>query len=339
MEIDIEEVKNRRALAVWLGLCALSVLIMALIGAITRLTESGLSIVEWKPLTGVLPPFSTAEWLQQFTLYQASPEYRLHNLGMSLADFRQIFFWEWLHRTWAHLIGVIFLLPFLFFFFTKRIPRWLWPRLLGLFALGGLQGLIGWYMVASGLVDRPSVSHYRLALHLGTAFLIYAVMLWQVFALVIPKIGDINGLRKTSWRILPLLLITMVWGAFVAGLHAGTVYNTFPLMANEILPPEAFTIQPVWLNFTMNTALVQFMHRWLAIGTAFAIFAFAWKLECYDRRVARLLGAAVLLQVVLGISTLLSGAEIALATLHQLGAITVLSCYLLALYRLSASKV
>lgn len=328
---------NHRALAIWLGLCAFSVLVMALIGAITRLTESGLSIVEWKPLTGVLPPLSTGEWLRQFTLYQDSPEYRLHNLGMSLPEFQRIFFWEWLHRTFAHLIGAIFLLPFLFFFFTKRIPRWLWPRLLGLFALGGLQGLIGWYMVASGLVDRPSVSHYRLALHLGTAFLIYSVMLWQVFALVIPRLSDApTQLRKTGWRLLPLVLVTMVWGAFVAGLHAGTVYNTFPLMAGQVLPEESFSIQPVWLNFFQNTALVQFTHRWLAIGTAFAVFAFAWKLERQDRIGARLLGAAVLLQVGLGITALLHGVPVVLGTLHQLGAITVLSCYLLALYRLSA---
>lgn len=329
---------NKRLL-IWLGLCAAAVFLMALIGAVTRLTESGLSMVEWKPLIGVLPPLSAAEWARVFGLYQQSPEYRILNAGMPLADFKHIFFWEWLHRTWGHVIGALFLLPFLWFFFTRQIPRTLLPRLVMLFALGGLQGFIGWYMVASGLVDRPSVSHYRLALHLGTAFLIYALTIWLIFKLRVSRLADAPPrLRCLGWMLLPLPIVTMVWGAFVAGLDAGYVYNTFPLMEGHLLPPEALSLDPLWTNTVQNTAMVQFIHRWLAIGTAFAIFAFAWRLERVDRRVAIALGASVLVQVALGISTLLTQVNIVLAAAHQGGALILLSCYLLALYRLGKEK-
>lgn len=331
--------QTARRLSIWLGCCAAAVFLMALIGAITRLTESGLSMVEWTPLLGVLPPLSVAEWERVFTLYQGSPEYKLLNAGMSLDEFKYIFFWEWLHRTWGHLIGIVFLLPFLFFVATRQIPRSLLPRLLALFALGGLQGMIGWYMVASGLVDRPSVSHFRLALHLGTAFLIYSFTLWLIFKLRVPRLADAPAsLRKLGWLVLPLPIITMVWGAFVAGLHAGYAYNTYPLMEGHFLPPEAWTLTPLWQNAVQNTALVQFIHRWLAIGAAFAIFAFAWRLERIDRKVGIALGAAVLCQVALGITTLLKHVNIVLATAHQGGALIVLSLMLLALYRLGDAK-
>lgn len=331
--------QTARRLSVWLALFAAAVFLMALIGAITRLTESGLSMVEWKPLIGVLPPLSDTEWARVFGLYQESPEYRVMHAGMDLAEFKNIFFWEWLHRTWGHLIGAAFLLPFLYFFFTRQIPKTLLPRLLFIFALGGLQGFIGWYMVASGLVDRPSVSHYRLALHLGMAFLIYAATLWTIFMLRVPRptIAPVK-LRKLGWMLLPLPLLTMVWGAFTAGLKAGYAYNTFPLMNGTLVPAEAWSLSPFWLNLLANSAAVQFTHRWLAIATAFAIFAFAARLERTDRKVAIWLGAAVLVQVLLGISTLLTGVNIALAAAHQAGALTVLSLFLLALYRLGKEK-
>lgn len=330
---------NRKYLSLWLTLCAASVFVMALIGAITRLTESGLSMVEWKPLIGVLPPLSMAEWERVFALYQQSPEYKLINNGMALAEFKHIFFWEWLHRTWGHVIGAFFLLPFLFFWLTRRIPAWLMPRLLVLFALGGLQGFVGWFMVASGLVDRPSVSHYRLALHLGMAVLIYAVTLWQIYTLSVARAENApSQLRRLGWWLLPLPVLTMVWGAFVAGLDAGFAYNTFPLMEGHVLPPEAWSLSPLWTNFVQNTAMVQFVHRTLAITTAFAIFFYASKLERVDRKVAIALGAVVLGQVALGVATLLSHVNTELGTLHQGGALTLLSVYLLSLYRLGRTK-
>ena len=331
--------RTARALSVWLALFAATVFLMAMIGAITRLTESGLSMVEWKPLIGVLPPVSATEWARVFGLYQQSPEFHIMHGAMGLEDFKHIFFWEWLHRTWGHIIGAVFLLPFLFFFFTRRIPRALLPRLLVIFALGGLQGFIGWYMVASGLVDRPSVSHYRLALHLGMAFLIYAATLWCIFLLRVPRVAAPDKLRRTGWALLPLPVLTMIWGAFTAGLKAGFAYNNFPLMDGKLVPDEAWNLQPLWLNFVANSAAVQFTHRWLAIVTAFAIFAFAARLERTDRRVAIALGGVVLLQITLGILTLLTGVDIVLATLHQAGALTVLSVYLLALCRIGKTHV
>ncbi len=260
-----------RAIALWLLFCCGMVFAMAVIGAITRLTESGLSMVEWKPLIGMLPPLSEAEWNRVFGLYQATPEYRYINAGMSLDEFKHIFFWEWFHRLWGQLIGFAFLLPFLWFWATKRIPKGLMPKLLGLFLLGGLQGGIGWFMVVSGLVDRPSVSHYRLALHLGVAFTIFGLMLWVALGLLDPKpesgrSGAAPALRRHAGLALGLVAVTVAWGAFVAGLDAGMIYNTWPLMGGHLVPEDMWFLDPAALNFVENHAGVQFTHRWLAIA-------------------------------------------------------------------------
>lgn len=329
-----------RPIAYWLLGCAGMVFAMALIGAITRLTESGLSITEWKPITGALPPIGEAAWLEAFAKYKATPEFQIKHSYMNLADFQAIYFWEWLHRLWGRLIGLVFAVPFVFLWATGRVPRPLVGRLIGLLALGGLQGGIGWFMVQSGLADRPDVSHYRLALHLVTALVIYGLLLWVAIGLLRPGSGADAGTRRHGWTALALLAVTVVWGAFVAGLDAGRAYNTWPLMDGRFAPPEMWTIVPAWLNPTENTAMVQFLHRWLAMATAIVVFAFAWGLR-RAHKVAWWLAFAVMGQVLLGIVTLLLQVPVALGTAHQAGAITVLTLlvWLLAAIRTPARPV
>lgn len=343
---------GHRAIAVWLLITAALVFAMTVIGAITRLTESGLSMVEWRPLVGTLPPLSEDEWLRVFELYRQTPEYLYLNAGMSLAEFQRIFFWEWLHRLWGRLIGLVFLVPFLWFWLSGRLDRPLFWRLLGLLLLGGLQGLLGWFMVMSGLVDRPSVSHYRLAAHLGLALVIYSLLIWQALALLRPRPDGVETAPTGALAVpagharaaLGLVGVTILWGAFVAGLDAGLAYNSFPLMDGAFLPPEAWALSPAWLNFVENTALVQFTHRWLGIAAALVVLALWWRVLVCEalaegtRRLANGLAAMVLLQVILGVATLLAGVPVWLGALHQAGAVLVLTlllglCYALALPR------
>jgi cytochrome c oxidase assembly protein subunit 15 len=328
---DDARAKASRAIAIWLFTCAGMVFAMAVIGAITRLTESGLSMTEWRPLIGTLPPLSDAEWTRVFGLYQQTPEYRFINAGMTIDDFKTIFFWEWLHRLWGRLIGVVFALPFLVLWLSGTIrraghgPGLTWT-LVGLLVLGGLQGVMGWVMVQSGLVDRPSVSHYRLAAHLGLAFLIFCWLIWV--ALTVRNRFDTlqvsAGLRRLGWIALILTGVTVMWGAMVAGLDAGLAYNSFPLMNGAVLPSEALALHPLWLNLFDNTAMVQFIHRWLAIVTTIVILGLAWRAgrlpEC--RSLASALAFMVVIQVGLGITTLLLAVPITVATLHQAGALT-----------------
>jgi cytochrome c oxidase assembly protein subunit 15 len=324
-----------RRVAGWLLFTAAMVFAMAVIGAITRLTESGLSMVEWRPLIGTLPPLSDAEWQRVFDLYRQTPEYRFINAGMSLAEFKEIFFWEWLHRLWGRLIGLVFVLPLVWFWLRGTLSRighvqnlrW---KLVGLLALGGLQGVMGWVMVQSGLVDRPSVSQYRLAAHLGLAFVIFSLLIWMALRLLRPARADqpagLAGVRRHGWWTLGLVGVTVFWGALVAGLDAGLAYNSWPLMGGAILPPEAFSIAPAWLNAFENTALVQFIHRWLAILAALAALALGLRAlsagaDGPARPLAWALMAMVLVQVGLGIATLLLAVPIWLGALHQAGAL------------------
>lgn len=323
-----------RSVARWLFLCAAMVFAMAVIGAVTRLTESGLSIVEWAPIKGALPPLSDQAWADAFAAYKATPEYLYKNSGMSLDAFKAIFFWEWLHRLWGRLIGLVFAAGLVWFWWRGGISARLRLQLLGLLVLGGLQGALGWFMVMSGLVDRPSVSHYRLAAHLGLAVLLYALILWTAYGLALPRLGGFakaSALRRHAAIAIGCVAVTMCWGAFVAGLDAGQVYNTFPLMDGQVLPAEAFTIIPAWLNLFDNTALVQFTHRWLAIGTALVVLALAFR--CRGTAVAgwgAAVGAMVLVQLGLGVSTLLLHVPVALGAMHQAGALLLLA-FLLAL--------
>ncbi len=335
------------AIGVWLLTCAAMVFGIVIIGGITRLTHSGLSMVEWRPLIGILPPLSEAEWLRVFGLYQLSPEYLQVNKGMTLEAFQGIFWWEWFHRLFAQMIGLVFLLPFLFFWLTKRVRKDLMPNLIGLFLLGGMQGVVGWLMVASGLVDRPAVSHYRLAAHLSTALLIFSFLLWQALTLLRPlaRSAAVAGAKAWTLRLhlrlaLLLALTTLVWGALVAGLHAGLIYNTFPLMNGEFIAGEAWSYDPKWVNIFENHAAVQFCHRWLAITTGFVILLYGWRVASIEtlapatRRLGFALGAWVLVQISLGITTLVLSVPVPTAVTHQAGAFVLLSLILWALHDL-----
>ncbi len=320
---------SNRAIALWLATCCGMVVAMMLIGAVTRLTESGLSMVEWRPLIGSLPPLSEAEWQRVFALYRETSEYQLANAGMSLAEFKTIFWWEYIHRVWGRLIGLVFALPFFWFLLRRRIPPGLTPHLTVLLALGALQGVIGWWMVKSGFVDRTDVSQYRLAVHLGMAFLILGYMLWLALGLLRKDGTDplSKGLRRGGWALMAVVSVTVVSGALVAGLNAGLVYNEWPLMGAGLVPAEYTELQPFWRNLFDNPGAVQFDHRLLAYLTAGAVVLF-WigtvraPASRQTRLAALLLMLTVAGQVLLGIATVLTSVPLALGVLHQAGAIT-----------------
>ena len=324
-----------RALAGWLLACCALVFAMVILGGVTRLTGSGLSIVEWKPVTGLVPPLSQEAWETEFDKYRASPEYRKINVGMDLDGFKSIYWFEYAHRLLGRTIGVAFLVPFLYFLARRRIAPALTPRLVGLFLLGGLQGLMGWYMVASGLVDNPHVSQYRLTAHLLLAFVIYGYMLWLALDLWYPRHPHAMPpgharLRTPALALALWALLTIASGGFVAGLKAGFAYNTFPLMDGHWVPQVMWLLEPWWHNLFENIATVQFNHRLLAILTLAGVVAlWLWgrrhDLGGRARLALHLVLAAGLLQVSLGISTLLLHVPITLAAAHQGGALLLLS--------------
>jgi cytochrome c oxidase assembly protein subunit 15 len=310
------------------------IFLMVVIGGVTRLTESGLSITEWKPVTGVVPPLTAAAWQAEFERYQQIPQYRLMNEGMTLAEFKSIFFWEYVHRLWGRLIGVAFLLPLIWFAVRRRIPRRLLPALGLLFVLGGLQGALGWYMVESGLTHRVNVSQYRLAAHLVFALLIYAAMLWTALGVLRPAPAeDAPGaarLRPWATALVGLVFLTITAGAFVAGLRAGLTYNTFPLMDGRFVPAGYLQLSPWWRNWFESIEAVQFNHRLLAETTFLAVLAlWAYGMrhapQGRPRRALHALLAAACLQVGLGIATLLLVVPIPLAAAHQAGAVLLLT--------------
>lgn len=322
-----------RALRTWLMLCCALVFIMIVIGAITRLTESGLSIVEWKLVTGIIPPITETQWQYEFEEYRNSPEFLKKNFWMTVADFKNIYFWEWLHRLLGRIIGLAYALPFLFFLYKRAIPNGYALKLGGLVLLVGAQGLMGWYMVQSGLVDQPAVSHFRLAAHLGLALILYAMTLWYVLALGQAKKAVHNPgnqkLHALGWCGLLLLSITILWGAFTAGLDAGLVYNdTFPMMGKSWIPDEITQAPAPLTTLIESHAGVQFMHRWLAMLTAAYLLAYALYAIFSQNMPGKSYPALVIMivaQVALGIITLFSGVHIAPAALHQAGAVALLT--------------
>ena len=296
---------------------------MVVLGGVTRLTGSGLSMVDWRPVTGVLPPLGDSEWQQVFEMYQQTPEFQKENSHMDVSDFKGIFWLEYLHRLLGRTIGIVFLVPFLFFVWKGYIQKREFPKYTLMFVLGGMQGVLGWYMVKSGLVDNPNVSQYRLAAHLLAAFLIYAYMFWVALTLLFPP----RETQRHPWygktlALTALITVTVMSGAFVAGLKAGKIYNTFPKMGEYWIPPDVLALEPVWRNFFDNMATVQFEHRVLAITTFVLIVAYWARLRKADlparirRGVNALLHTAVL-QVALGIATLLLVVPISLAASHQ----------------------
>jgi heme a synthase len=323
------------AVAIWLWLVALLVFAMIVVGGATRLTDSGLSITEWRPLLGAIPPLNDAHWLEAFEKYRQIPEYDLVNKGMSLEDFKFIYWWEWSHRFLGRLIGVVFALPLLVFWMSGRLRAGLPLKLAGVLALGGLQGAIGWYMVQSGLADRVDVSQYRLALHLTTAFVILGLLVW--LALETSDGRSATGawpaggaIRYGAAAIVGLVLLQVVLGAFVAGLKAGLVYNTWPDMNGAIVPPDYWTTTPAYLSIFESHAATQFNHRMTAylVGAA-ALVQSALLLRGPADHCSRVSGyalvAAVFAQMVIGIATLLSAVPLSLGLLHQGGGAIVLA--------------
>ncbi|SEK58018.1 COX15/CtaA family protein [Nitrosovibrio tenuis] len=321
----------QKSIAVWLLACCALVFAMVVVGGVTRLTESGLSIVEWQPIVGTMPPLSQKDWDELFEKYHQSPQYKKVNLGMSLDEFKGIFWWEYFHRLLGRVIGLAFFIPFLYFMAKKAIDRPLGLRLTGIFILGGLQGAMGWYMVKSGLVDNPHVSQYRLTAHLGLAFIIYATMFWVALELLSPTRAShgnirLRRIRRFSVIITTLIFIMILSGGFVAGIRAGLAYNTFPLMNGHFIPPEIFILEPWYRNFFDNMATVQFDHRMIAWTLAILIPIFWYKsrglpLSGPARFSCSLLLVMLAIQISLGISTLLLVVPLPLAAAHQAGAV------------------
>jgi heme a synthase len=331
-------VADRRAVAAWLFACAAMVLAIVVVGGVTRLTRSGLSIVEWQPLVGTIPPLSEADWEALFAKYRETPEFRLVNFDMTVEGFKRIFWWEYAHRLLGRLIGAVFLLPFLWFLARRRLERTLAWKLAGVFALGALQGALGWYMVQSGLVDDPRVSHFRLTAHLGVALAIFAALLWIALDL---RSGEARvpgnpALARAAAGLAAAVFVMALSGGMVAGLRAGSAYNTFPLMNGHFVPPEILMIEPWWKNFLYNMATVQFVHRsigWLLIVLVLLFWLRARAAPLASQRLAcHLLLAMLALQVALGIATLLLAVPVALAAAHQAGAVLLLAASLWAVH-------
>lgn len=338
--------RGDNAVALWLAVIAAMVALTAIIGAATRLTGSGLSITEWQPILGVIPPLKEADWLAAFAKYKEIPQYTEVNRGMSLEAFKAIYWWEWSHRLVARSIGVAFLVPFLGFLVARRIPWRLTPRLLLLFALGGLQGAIGWIMVQSGLVDRIAVHPLKLLLHLGCAVLIFALLVWTALEVAERRdrpvhLATVSRSAVTAASVLvALVYLQILSGALVAGHKAGLTYNTWPLMDGHLIPNGLGTLSPWWSNVFENITTVQFNHRMLAylvvaIGLWQAVSNWRSADDASVRRSAFWLGLSLVAQMALGIWTLLAWVPLSLGVAHQAGALAVLA---LALWHLFTVK-
>jgi len=313
--------KKDRGILIWLLSGCLLIFVMVVVGGITRLTGSGLSITEWKVVTGSVPPLSEAAWQEEFEMYKQIPQYQLLNAHFELSDFKKIYFWEYIHRLIGRMIGVVFLIPFIYFWMKKRISKELMPRLIIMFLLGGLQGFIGWYMVSSGLSENTRVSHYRLALHLGTAFFTFG----YIFYVYLREAGNrkFEGKATVPLIMTILVFVQIILGAFVAGTHAGYVYNTWPDMEGEYIP-ESFTFalqKDGWSSLFNNLASVQFIHRCMAYLVTAGIIYMWWKLkedrDDVKKRAVNIYIFIVVIQVMLGIYTLLAHVPVWMGVLHQ----------------------
>ncbi|MBA4740826.1 MAG: COX15/CtaA family protein [Burkholderiales bacterium] len=316
----------RKQVVTWLAICGFLVFCMIVVGGATRLTHSGLSIVEWEPIVGTMPPITSSDWNQVFDEYKGSPEYQLVNFGMSLDEFKVIFWWEYFHRLLGRLIGLVFFVPFAYFLIRRRLNSDITTRLIGIFALGGLQGAMGWYMVASGLVDDPNVSQYRLTAHLGIAFLIFGAITWTTLSILYPSRANLSppvrNMYKFSMIVNGVIFLMVLSGGFVAGLRAGLIYNTFPLMGDNFIPPDLFVLTPLWSNFFENMITVQFDHRIIAYILALLIPIFWFRLRRREvlsrtKKLSSLLLGLLVIQMTLGVSTLMLHVPTALGVAHQ----------------------
>ncbi len=326
---------EKKPVAIWLLICCAFVIAMIVVGGVTRLTDSGLSIVEWQPLVGTVPPITQNDWDELLEKYRSSPQYEQVNKGMSIDEFKSIFWWEYFHRLLGRLIGLVFFIPFIYFLVRKKIDRPLGYKLTGIFLLGGMQGFMGWYMVMSGLVDNPHVSQYRLTAHLALAFIILATMFWVALGLLssstTPTTNNnddtLCSLRRFAYGLSSLIFLMVLSGGFVAGIRAGLAYNTFPLMNGYFIPPDLFILEPWYRNFFENITTVQFDHRMIAWVLAFSIPIFWFKaifkasLPRKTRIACHLFLLMAITQISLGIATLLHVVPIHLAATHQGGAV------------------
>ena len=334
---------NNKKVIYWLLIGCTLIFIMVVVGGITRLTHSGLSISNYKLISGTLPPMNEAEWTEAFDLYKQYPEFQKINSDFNLQDFKDIYFWEWIHRVIGRFIGMVFLIPFLYFLVRKQLSKVTVRKCLILLGLGGFQGFLGWYMVISGLVDNPDVSHYRLAMHLTTAFITFAYAYWVALDLRYPSKSEINkGLRNLIRFGLVILILQIIWGAFVAGLDAGWIHNHWPLMSDGKLIHETVTIEqePLWKNFVEGKSGVQFVHRYLAyvvVGIIALIWIRARKLAptLQQKKGIQWLIGLVIIQFVLGVFTLLLQVPVWLGVLHQVFAFFLLAAMTFTLHRFS----
>jgi cytochrome c oxidase assembly protein subunit 15 len=341
---DVKRTDDVLVIRVWLGCVLGMILLMVAVGGITRLTDSGLSMVTWEPILGAWPPVSAADWQHRFDQYRQFPEYQQLRKGMSLEEFKVIFFWEYLHRLLGRLLGLVYAVPLAWFWWRGRIPRWLKLPLLAGLVLGGMQGVMGWYMVKSGLVDDPYVSHYRLAAHLGLAFIVFSYLLWLLLRTWPPSLraAPASGAARTwAYLLVAMVVVQIVWGAFVAGLNAGFMYNTFPKMQGYWIPPFWNQLEPLWRNAVDNPIAVQWIHR--ALGTSLLVLVLvAWAVlrrdptVSGDKRGALALFVMLLIgQFWLGVFTLVWMVPLALGVMHQVMACLICgaSVYLLHTFR------
>jgi cytochrome c oxidase assembly protein subunit 15 len=327
--------ESRRQIGIWLLTGYLMVVVMIVLGGITRLTQSGLSIVEWDLLMGTLPPLSQADWQTAFDRYRQFPQFKTLNASMSVEEFKSIFWWEYIHRLWGRLMGLVFIVPFVFFLARKKLVGRTAMALLGIFLLGGLQGAIGWYMVKSGLVDVPQVSHYRLTFHLLLALAIGSLLLWQAMRHLRPGEDDAReqrpGLVIFSKMVGSLVLLQIAIGGMVAGLKAGYLYNTFPKMGDEWFPASLWLYDDWWMNFLENGVMVQFLHRLTGYAVVIAVFAFWHRVRRTGagsiRRLTHSLPLLASIQLLLGILTLLWQVPATMGVLHQTGAVALFSAF------------
>ncbi|MBB6612421.1 COX15/CtaA family protein [Pontibacter sp. Tf4] len=334
----MQQVTYNKAIVWWLLSGVLLIVVMVVIGGITRLTGSGLSIVEWNVISGTLPPLNEAAWMVAFEKYKQFPEYQKLNYSMTLDGFKSIFWWEYLHRLLGRLIGLVFIVPFLYFWFTGQFAGWLKRRMLLILLLGMAQGLMGWLMVKSGLVENPHVSHYRLAAHLCLALALIGTLLWTIADLALPARNySLPGtIKRYAGLVFFIVLLQIVLGAFVAGLKAGFSYNTYPLMNGELLPSH-LQGHLGWGNFLENGVFVQFLHRWVAVVVLLVVLG-AWltaRKSAYPdvRTIAGLLLLTTLVQVVLGIGTLLLAVPVIWGVLHQAMAVVLFGLSVLLLHQ------
>jgi cytochrome c oxidase assembly protein subunit 15 len=318
-----------RSIIIWLLAGCFLIYVMVVIGGITRLTHSGLSMVEWNPIIGSLPPMSDADWQVPFEKYKQSPEYQIINNQFTLEEFKSIYWWEYVHRLLGRTIGVVFLLPFFYFLFKKKFDKPFLKKMYVLLLLGAFQGVLGWFMVKSGLQKEPHVSHYRLAAHLISAFTVFGFTFWYAMDLLYPneliRTEEVKKLNRWTKIAFVAIVLQIIYGAFVAGLKAGLFYNTYPTMGGELMPETVSSFDTFWQNCLENPAGVQFLHRNIAIVVAVLVFFVWWKsskmaLSSFQRRSAHFLLAVLCIQFLLGIFTLLHAVPVTLGVLHQTGA-------------------